>query len=231
MRKLIITMSAVMMVMTALAQQLPQFTSSDYEHWTYNNPGVALSSTNIASGKIVLYVDRQGKVLTLASHLFSCSGMDSITAQVNWFTRYFTDPEFVLSRTALTLAIDNAQGVPLDSVTFTPTAANTSTHQANMSIAVPAGTDSIRMRLVSWRADVVSSGAVRSASFQAHMAATPQPATGDVNHDGTVNVADVTLLIQKVLDSGNDVSNDINRDGTINVADVTLLITMILMGE
>lgn len=57
---------------------------------------------------------------------------------------------------------------------------------------------------------------------------------GDVNHDGSVNVADVTTLIQYVL--GNDpdpfyveeanVSGD--AQGDINVADVTALISIVL---
>ena len=222
-----------MMSLAALAQEVPQFNSDDYEGWSYNNPNVTLNPTNIASGKIVLYKDKNGKALTLISPVFSCRGMDSITAQINWFTRYFNDPEFVLSRTALTLAIDDAQGTPLDSVTSTPTTVGVSSHQLDFAIAVPADADSIRLRLVSWQGTVVSSGAVRNALFQASMGTQQQP-LGDVNGDGMVNVADVTLLIQKVLNGieGNDITlYDINHDGTVNVADVTRLITLVLSGE
>ena len=54
---------------------------------------------------------------------------------------------------------------------------------------------------------------------------------GDLNGDGLLNVADVTLLINYVLgteDVLNDQITDLNEDGAINVADVTLLINMIL---
>ena len=53
---------------------------------------------------------------------------------------------------------------------------------------------------------------------------------GDVNDDGFINVADVTALIQIVLNSTPvDLAvADINGDNQINVADVTALIQMVL---
>lgn len=233
MRKFVLTIVAIMVSMTALAQDVPQFNRDDYEGWIYNNPTISLNTSTISSGKIVLYKDRNGKVLTLVSPAFSCNGMDSITAQIDWFTRTINDPEFVLSRTALTLAIDDAQGTPLDSVTIIPTTPGVSTHMLNYSIAVPAEADSIRLRLVSWQGTVVSSGAVRRAEFQASTASQQQPQWGDVNGDGNVNVADVTWLIQKVLNGIPDediILYDINHDRTVNVADVTKLISFVLVG-
>ncbi len=49
---------------------------------------------------------------------------------------------------------------------------------------------------------------------------------GDVNGDGSVNIADVTALIDLLLGSGT-ISNpaaDCNQDGSVNIADVTTLI-------
>lgn len=57
---------------------------------------------------------------------------------------------------------------------------------------------------------------------------------GDVNDDGTVNIADVTSLIDYLLDSSNSVNlknSDVNQDGSINIADVTALIDMLLSGS
>jgi M6 family metalloprotease-like protein len=54
---------------------------------------------------------------------------------------------------------------------------------------------------------------------------------GDVNHDGSINISDVTMLIDYMLDDGNDVCPvcaDINSDGTINIADLTALIDTML---
>ena len=53
---------------------------------------------------------------------------------------------------------------------------------------------------------------------------------GDVNVNGTVDVSDVTALIDMILKSAGYVpwSADMNDDGTVNVADVTALIQQIL---
>ncbi len=58
---------------------------------------------------------------------------------------------------------------------------------------------------------------------------------GDVNHDHTVNVADVTAMIQFVLGNTPEVffpeQAQINGDSDFNVADVTALIQLVLTGS
>ena len=58
----------------------------------------------------------------------------------------------------------------------------------------------------------------------------PAAQRGDINGDGLVNVADVTALIQIVLNSSPvDLSiADLDNSGTVNVADVTTLIQLVL---
>ena len=58
----------------------------------------------------------------------------------------------------------------------------------------------------------------------------PVWADGDVNHDGVVDLADVTLLINKVLgaDATQLYNPDVNADGNVDVADVTNLVSLIL---
>ena len=53
---------------------------------------------------------------------------------------------------------------------------------------------------------------------------------GDVNRDGSVNVSDVTALINMILDvlTKDEESADVNHDGSVNVSDVTALINIIL---
>lgn len=56
---------------------------------------------------------------------------------------------------------------------------------------------------------------------------------GDVNHDGAMNIADVTTLIDSLL-SGSEVCSicaDLNGDNAINIADVTALIDKLLSGN
>jgi hypothetical protein len=56
---------------------------------------------------------------------------------------------------------------------------------------------------------------------------------GDVNHDGKVNIADVTALINGLLNQSVpcEICGDVNGDQTINIADATALINMLLNKE
>ncbi len=55
-------------------------------------------------------------------------------------------------------------------------------------------------------------------------------AVGDVNHDHSVNIADVTALIDYLLGSGSVCTTcaNVNGDGEVNIADVTALIDKLL---
>ena len=71
----------------------------------------------------------------------------------------------------------------------------------------------------------------KSLSIKAIMDDKPQ-VTGDVNHDGKVDVADVTTLVDYILGNtpqGFNASNcDVNNDTKIDVSDVTSLVDIIL---
>ena len=226
---------AGLMTLTAASQQLPQFNSNDYAGWTYNNPNIELTATNIGSGKVTLYVNQEGLVLTLTSPLFSCQGTDSIAASVLWYTKGSSDPDFVLSRAALTMALDDASGNPLDSVTVQPTETGRN-HTLELSLPVPTGANDVRLRFVAWEADVVSSGAIKRAVITA-VAATPHegPTPGDADGNGTVNISDAIALINTILNgdsSGLDLTAaDVDGNGTINISDAIALINIILNGE
>lgn len=218
------------MALAGTAQELPQFSSSDYEGWIYNNPNIELSSTEIASSKIRLYIDSQGLVLTLISPSFSCQGIDTIKAVVTWSTRNIVE----LERTALTVAIDDELGTPMDSVTCTPTNPNTSTHTLEFSIPVPQGLDIARLRFVSWDADVRSCGAVKRVITSAVTSVPTTTVLGDLDGDGITTVNDVTLLISMILNGSGSADlavADVDHDGGVSVADVTKLINKILTGN
>ena len=58
--------------------------------------------------------------------------------------------------------------------------------------------------------------------------------TGDVNHDGSVTIADVTELIDMLLGGSENacpICADVNGDEDVNIADVTSLIDMLLGGN
>ena len=62
---------------------------------------------------------------------------------------------------------------------------------------------------------------------------TPQYKVGDVDHDGNVNIADVTALIDYLLSntSAAPAEADVDGDGNVNIADVTALIDILLSGN
>ena len=62
---------------------------------------------------------------------------------------------------------------------------------------------------------------------------TPAFQLGDVNHDGDVNIADVTALIDLLLGGGaiSNPATDCNQDGDVNIADVSTLIDYLLSGS
>ena len=57
---------------------------------------------------------------------------------------------------------------------------------------------------------------------------------GDVNHDGKVNISDVTALIDLLLGSAGNACTtcaDVDSSGNVNIADVTALIDNLLQGN
>ena len=213
-----ITLTAV----AALSQQLPQFAYNNYDGWTYNNPGIPLNADNIGGSRISLYVNSEGLALMLTSPVFSCQGLDNLQATVKWKSRS--------QSIGLTMALDDADGVPIDSTVCYPASAG-SQQTLQFSLDVPPGLASARLRFVSWDANVDNCGAVKSVSLTGE--STDPPSTpGDIDGDGQVNIADVTALIDLLL-SGNVGNNaaDVDGDGQVSISDVTALIDILLSGK
>lgn len=236
MRQFLTLMTLSVLSALSMMAQLPQFTSIDYEGWVYNNPNVAISMNTIGSGRIVLYVNSVGLALSLTSPEFSCTGMDSIRADVQWFTRYFSDNNFDLNKATFTLVIDDLDGQGLDSVTYVPTTPGVSTHQATVTLAVPAGLEAARLRLVSWTGNVVSSGGVKQALFTPVAGGSSATViAGDVDGSGAADIADVAILVDYLL-SGHQQglvieAADVDQDGDATIADVSILIDRLLVGD
>lgn len=51
---------------------------------------------------------------------------------------------------------------------------------------------------------------------------------GDVDHNGILNIADVTSLIDMLLNGITIATGDVNQDGTVSISDVTLLIDKLM---
>ena len=61
-----------------------------------------------------------------------------------------------------------------------------------------------------------------------HQVVEPDALPGDANLDGTVNIADVNMIINDILGSTMTPACDVNGDGSVNIADVNSVIGIIL---
>ena len=204
--------------------QVPQFSSKNFDDWIYSNPAIELNQTNILANRIVLYTTTTGLNLTLTSPQFNCAPGQIIDMRVTWVTIQWQNSNFNVSKVALTAALLDDSGAPVDSVTFTPDSVGR-TNYIDLSLTVPRGLTSARLRFASWKADVNSSGAVRQIDISSFL-------FGDVNLDGEVSVADVNAVLDVILGGENDEQlhqrADVNRDGEVSVADVNSIVDVIV---
>ncbi len=216
--RIVIFCTLLLMSLVAMSQETPQFSHNNCEGWTY-------SGGNLPSSSVFLYNTSDGRVLTLISPEFSCQGIDSLTVVVTWKSY---DPDI-----ALTTAIDDQQGHPVDSATSLPSSSS-SIQLLNFTIPVSAhGVTSARLRFVSWDATVYTAGAVLKVETSAIAASHGTVIPGDVDGDGQTNIADVTTLIDYLLIGSSDApfnleSADVDHDGIIGIGDVTALIDRLM---
>lgn len=224
MKRALFLMIASVLSLVAVAQ-LPQLLYNDYEGWIYSNPAVELNQSNIVNGRIVLYRTSTGQDLTLTSPQFSCSPGLAIDMNIILIIDEWQNSDFVVSKVALTAALLDENGVTVDSVTYAPTEVGR-TNYVDLSITVPRGMTTARLRFASWRADVDSSGAVRQITMSGRL-------RGDVNQDGEVTVADVNAVIDVILDGTGDEGlmnrADVNGDGELGIADINSVIDLIVV--
>ena len=56
----------------------------------------------------------------------------------------------------------------------------------------------------------------------------PDPASGDLNLDGEINISDILILLDNILMGNYNMSGDMNSDGIININDIMLIIQIVL---
>ena len=214
----------LMFISVGAWSQVPQFTSTDYEDWVYNNPSIELNTTNILANRIVLYTTSTGLIQDLISPVFDSYAGQTIDMSLIFVTDQWKSASFVKSKVALTAALLNEQGATVDSVTWVPTDIGRYNY-LNMSLRVSRTLRNARLRFVSWKADVNSNGAVRQIDMTSQL-------RGDVNNDGEVTIADVNAIIDVVLRAPDDEAlvarADVNRDNEVSVADINDILDIIM---
>ena len=221
--KRLLLFACVLLLTCGAWAQLPQFSNKSFEDWIYTNPATALNSDNILGNKIFLYTTSTGLHLTLTSPQFVCRKGEVIDMDVTWVTTQWQEPDFVVSKVALTAALLDEYGVTVDSVSFVPTSVGR-VNQIPLSITVPRAMNKARLRFAAWKGDVNSSGAVRQIVMSSALNA-------DVVVDGEVNIADINAIIAAIfgqVDPDTMERADVNRDGEVNVQDINAVIAIIL---
>lgn len=204
--------------------QVPQFSSTDFEGWDYNNPGIPLTASNIIDGKIALYVTSTGVPLMLTSPVFSCHRGEEIEMEVKWITPQWLNESFQLSKVALTAALLDETGNTVDSVTCVPTEKKR-TNYLNMSLVVPRSIEHARLRFVAWKSVVSNCGIVERITASSLNRA-------DVNGDGEVSIADVNAIISVILEQTDNADlikkADVNNDEEVTISDINRVLSVIL---
>lgn len=223
MRQSLFLIVAVLATMLGFAQ-VPQFSSTEYEGWIYNNPSITLDESSIVNNKIALYVVSNGLVLSLTSPEFSCSRGETIDMEVQWITPQWQNEGFRPDWVALTAALLDETDQTVDSVTYVPVSVS-KTNNWKMSMVVSRTLQNARLRFVAWKSIVSNCGMVRRIKATAANRA-------DVNLDGEVTVADVNAIIKVILCVEDSLEMqlraDVNEDGEVNIADVNTVIEIIL---
>ena len=210
--KRLLLFACVLLLTCGAWAQLPQFSNKSFEDWIYTNPATALNSDNILGNKIFLYTTSTGLHLTLTSPQFVCRKGEVIDMDVTWVTTQWQEPDFVVSKVALTAALLDEYGVV------------GRVNQIPLSITVPRAMNKARLRFAAWKGDVNSSGAVRQIVMSSALNA-------DVVVDGEVNIADINAIIAAIfgqVDPDTMERADVNRDGEVNVQDINAVIAIIL---
>ena len=52
--------------------------------------------------------------------------------------------------------------------------------------------------------------------------------SGDLNHDGIINVVDIILVINLIFENQYEALSDLNNDGLLNIIDIVQLVNIIL---
>ena len=204
--------------------QVPQFSSTEFEGWVYNNPTIPLDEDNIYNNRIALYISSNGLVLSLTSPQFSCYRGETIDMEVQWITPQWQNEGFRKDWVALTAALLDETGQTVDSVTWVPETIS-KTNNLKLTLTVPRSIQHAKLRFVAWKSIVSNCGMVRRIKATSVNRA-------DVNGDGEVSIADINAIINVILGINEDpemrLKADVNDDGEVNVSDVNKVIGAIL---
>lgn len=223
MKHLLISLAILCSALTAGANEYAVFNLNSFDGWIYTREGVTLTTEYIGANKVKLFRNSAGKDFTLISPSFEPTGNRNIRVKFDWQSPTLGEDNYNLTKNSPFVELLDLNGNVLQQVYYQLKTEELK-RTLNVVLKVPEGhSGAVKVRLAAWNADVNTPGAVREVEIIA-------PTSGDVNGDGSVNVSDVTQLINVILGISDlpEELADVNGDGSVNVTDVTALINVIL---
>lgn len=179
--------------------------------WNFTKCGVAAPGKDACDGTYSVAMKKPSAITTA----------EPITINPFMISVYFFNPTSTTAKFKVQYSIDKTEWEDLGEVNV-----QTST-EGKASFKMPTLSEPAYFRVSQVGGSTTAKVYVDNISFSYYKEAGEE---GDINGDGTVDVSDVTALINKILGTSDyaDEVCDINGDGEINVSDVTQLINQIL---
>lgn len=217
---LIVIMASVLVSQAETVDTIAQFDNTHYDGWVYSKTTVPLSSSNIMQNKINLYGD-----YILTSPLMNSGGVDSISVSVKTHSNINTS-SYNPTQGSPTFTLIDENDNELTSVFYKFEDAQE--HRA-FSVKIDlcnVEATQFKLQLSCKDATLNSALSIREVIVESLAA----PVMGDVDGDGTVTSADITVLYNYLLnnDSSCIVNGDQDGDGSVTAGDITLIYNILL---
>ena len=179
--------------------------------WNFTKCGVAAPGKDACDGTYSVAMKKPSAITTA----------EPITINPFMISVYFFNPTSTTAKFKVQYSIDKTEWEDLGEVNVQTSA------EGKASFKMPTLSEPAYFRVSQVGGSTTAKVYVDNISFSYYKEAGEE---GDINGDGTVDVSDVTALINKILGTSDytDEVCDINGDGEINVSDVTQLINQIL---
>ena len=179
--------------------------------WNFTKCGVAAPGKDACDGTYSVAMKKPSAITTA----------EPITINPFMISAYFFNPTSTTAKFKVQYSIDKTEWEDLGEVNVQTSA------EGKASFKMPTLSEPAYFRVSQVGGSTTAKVYVDNISFSYYKEA---GVVGDINGDGTVDVSDVTALINKILGTSDytDEVCDINGDGEINVSDVTQLINQIL---
>ena len=179
--------------------------------WNFTKCGVAAPGKDACDGTYSVAMKKPSAITTA----------EPITINPFMISVYFFNPTSTTAKFKVQYSIDKTEWEDLGEVNVQTSA------EGKASFKMPTLSEPAYFRVSQVGGSTTAKVYVDNISFSYYK---ETGEVGDINGDGTVDVSDVTALINKILGTSDytDEVCDINGDGEINVSDVTQLINQIL---